>query len=44
MLPSASTTPARYISATRSMMPDPQTPVTPVAATAAANPGASLHG
>ena len=41
--PSRSITPARYISATTSMMPDPHTPVTPVAATPAANPGSSDH-
>ena len=35
--------PARYISATTSMMPDPQMPVTPVFATASANPGSSDH-
>ena len=39
--PSSSTIPARYISATTSMIPEPQIPVT--AASAPANPGASDH-
>ena len=43
MTPSALMTPARYSSATTSMIPDPQIPVTPVPAaeTAAENPGSS---
>ena len=35
--------PARYISAITSMMPEPQMPVTPVAAIAASKPGSSDH-
>ena len=41
MTPSAAMTPARYNSAMTSMMPEPQTPVTPVRAVAAAKPGSS---
>ena len=41
MVPSASRMPARYISASASMMPEPQMPVTPVAAVASANPSSS---
>ena len=43
MTPSWLMMPARYISAMISMMPEPHTPVTPVAAVAAANPGSSDH-
>ena len=41
MTPSAVTMPARNSSAIASMMPEPQMPVTPVAATAASKPGSS---
>ena len=41
MVPSASRMPARYISASASMIPEPQIPVTPVAAVASANPSSS---
>ncbi len=41
--PFASTMPAIRISATASMMPDPQMPVTPVLPTASAKPGSSDH-
>jgi|SoiMetStandDraft_5_1073268.scaffolds.fasta_scaffold573761_1 hypothetical protein len=35
--------PLRYISAMISMIPEPQIPVTPVAATASSNPGSFDH-
>ena len=41
MTPSSLTMPARYISATASMMPEPQMPVTPNACTDSAKPGSS---
>ena len=43
MTPSRSMIPARNISATTSMMPEPQIPVMPVAATAVANVSSSLQ-
>ena len=41
--PSCVMTPARYSSAMTSMMPEPQTPVTPVRVVAAAKPASSDH-
>ncbi len=41
--PSESITPARYISAITSMMPEPQMPVMSRSSVAAAKPGSSLH-
>ena len=41
MTPSAVMTPARNSSATTSMIPEPQMPVTPVSAVASAKPGSS---
>ena len=43
MTPSAPITPARYISATASMMPEPQIPVTPTSRIDSSNPSSSDH-
>ena len=43
MTPSSEMMPDRYISATTSMMAEPQMPVTPVAAAASSKPGSSDH-
>jgi hypothetical protein len=44
MTPSSVMMPARYISAMISMMPEPQTPVTPTFFAASSKPGSSDHG